>query len=194
MLNLIDSAERQEIERKMPKESEEWFINILEGRQAEMEFQESSNKLERKVTELTTNLERANNALRLMLKKEEELKSEYEDKIRCNIRQLVLPLIQKLKTTQLDSRQKKCVTLLELNLDEIMSPFLLKMSKDFVDLTPTEIKIANFLKDGMCTKEIADSLCVSVRTIESHRSNIRKKLGLKYKNISTVSYLKSLAF
>ena len=193
-MNLIDSAERQEIERKMPKESEEWFINILEGRQAEMEFQESSNKLERKVTELTTNLERANNALRLMLKKEEELKSEYEDKIRCNIRQLVLPLIQKLKTTQLDSRQKKCVTLLELNLDEIMSPFLLKMSKDFVDLTPTEIKIANFLKDGMCTKEIADSLCVSVRTIESHRSNIRKKLGLKYKNISTVSYLKSLAF
>ena len=60
-------------------------------------------------------------------------------------------------------------------------------------LTPSEQKIVNLIAQGKGSKEIAEELFVSIKTIENHRSNICKKLGitgnsalLKYalKNIS----------
>ncbi len=46
-------------------------------------------------------------------------------------------------------------------------------------LTPTEIKVANSIKAGKTSKEIAVLLCCSERTVEGHRSAVRRKLGLK---------------
>lgn len=45
-------------------------------------------------------------------------------------------------------------------------------------LTEREVEIVKLVAEGMITKEIADKLSVSVRTIETHRSKIMKKLGV----------------
>lgn len=45
-------------------------------------------------------------------------------------------------------------------------------------LTDREIEIVKLVAEGKITKEIADSLHVSVRTVETHRSKIMKKLGV----------------
>ncbi|MFH1982114.1 MAG: response regulator [Pseudomonadota bacterium] len=45
-------------------------------------------------------------------------------------------------------------------------------------LTPIELEVANMIREGLLSKEIADQLCISIRTVETHRLNIRKKLGL----------------
>lgn len=45
-------------------------------------------------------------------------------------------------------------------------------------LSQREIEVLKFLAEGKNVKEIATSLNVSVKTIESHRSNLMKKLGL----------------
>ena len=45
-------------------------------------------------------------------------------------------------------------------------------------LTPNELEVANMIRDGLLSKEIADQLCISIRTVETHRLNIRKKLGM----------------
>lgn len=47
-----------------------------------------------------------------------------------------------------------------------------------VDLTPTEIKVVQFVARGMANREIAQELCVSQRTVESHVSNMLGKTGL----------------
>ncbi len=46
------------------------------------------------------------------------------------------------------------------------------------DLTPREIEILGLVALGYMNPEIADQLVLSVRTVETHRSNIQRKTGL----------------
>jgi tetratricopeptide (TPR) repeat protein/DNA-binding CsgD family transcriptional regulator len=45
-------------------------------------------------------------------------------------------------------------------------------------LTQTELKVCSLMKINLTTKEIADILCTSTRTVEGHRRFIRKKMDL----------------
>lgn len=47
-----------------------------------------------------------------------------------------------------------------------------------VELTPTELKVVQFVARGMGNKQIAEQMNVSQRTIESHVSNMLGKTGL----------------
>jgi len=46
------------------------------------------------------------------------------------------------------------------------------------DLTPTERRVLKLISEEKTSKEIADTLFVSIRTIEHHRSNICEKLDI----------------
>jgi two-component system invasion response regulator UvrY len=46
-------------------------------------------------------------------------------------------------------------------------------------LSQREIEVISFIKKGNSSKEIADVLQISVKTVEVHRYNILKKLNLK---------------
>ncbi len=52
-------------------------------------------------------------------------------------------------------------------------------ARDAFGLTARETEIIRFMAEGSGYKEIADRLCISVRTVESHRNNIMEKLGLQ---------------
>lgn len=45
-------------------------------------------------------------------------------------------------------------------------------------LSPTELKVCAMMKINLSTKEIANILCCSARTVEHHRYKVRSKLGL----------------
>ena len=49
-------------------------------------------------------------------------------------------------------------------------------------LSPAERHILKLLADNLTSKEIADKLFVSVRTVENHRMHICQKLGIKGHN------------
>lgn len=48
-----------------------------------------------------------------------------------------------------------------------------------IPLTRRELEVLEHLKCGKSTKQIAGALSVSPRTVDVHRSNIKKKLGLR---------------
>jgi DNA-binding CsgD family transcriptional regulator len=75
---------------------------------------------------------------------------------------------------------------------EIVSPFSLKMSSDYFGLTPSEIKVADLIRQGKGTKDVATIRNLSHKTVERHRENIRRKLGIKNKKINLQSHLNSL--
>lgn len=49
---------------------------------------------------------------------------------------------------------------------------------DYGRLTPREQEIMRMLAEGLRKSQIADRLCISIKTVENHRSNIMKKLDL----------------
>ena len=46
-------------------------------------------------------------------------------------------------------------------------------------LTPAERKILRLIAEYKSSREIADELCISVRTVDNHRTNISSKLGIR---------------
>lgn len=140
----------------------------------------------------TKELEEVNSALTVLLKQRDQDKTELEEKVILNVKELVVPYVEKLKNVRLDNRQKTYLGILESNLNNIVSPFAHKLCSKYTCLTPTEIKTAHLVKDGRTTKEIAELLNSSIRTIESHRLSIRAKMGLKNKGTNLRSYLLSM--
>ncbi len=154
--------------------------------------EEALKKRERDLQAKSQNLEELNTALKVLLRQREKDKDELEEKVLANVKQLVMPYIERLKRVCLKDKEADCISILESNLNDIISPFSHKLSSKYLNLTPKEIQIANLIKEGKTTKEIAELLNISSGTVEFHRENIRSKLNLKNKKDNLRSYL--LAF
>jgi PAS domain S-box-containing protein len=159
--------------------------DITERKQAEKALHQRESELQIYADEL----EEVNTALRVLLKRREEDKTELEEKILINVKELVAPCLERLRKTGLNARQAAHVETLESNLTDIISPFAHKLSSKHLNLTPTEIQIANLVKEGRTTKEIAEMLNSSSRTVEFHRKNIRKKIGIVNRKTNLRSHL-----
>lgn len=106
---------------------------------------------------------------------------------------MVKPYLDKLNNGRLNARQKTHLDILESALNDVVSPFTRDLSIRHLNLTPKEIEVVNLVKYGKTTKEIADMLNLSSRTIESHRKNLRKKLSITSKKINLRAYLSSIS-
>jgi len=173
--------------------------DISDTKQAQEELEKSHKELERKVKKRTKELaiktrqlQELNTALKVLLSKKDEDKKNLKENILSSVNKLILPYLEKVKKTYLDEKEKIYLEIIELNLKEIISPFADKLSSKYINLTPAEIKVADFVKYGKQTKEIAELLNLSAKTIESHRENIRKKIGIKNQKTNLRSYLLSL--
>ncbi len=163
--------------------------DVTKRKQAEEELKKKEAELERK----SASLVESNAALRVLLKQREEDKVEFERNVISNVREIVAPYIEELKKSQLTANQSVCIETVEANLQNIISPFLRNITLRQFNLTPKEFQVANLVKEGRTTKEIADFLNISPGAIDFHRNNIRKKLGLNNKKSNLRSYLLSLS-
>ena len=173
--------------------------DLTEHKQVEKELREAHDELEKRVKKRTrelmiqkNNLEEANIALKVLLAKRQEDKKETVDNLLTNVEELIQPYLEKIKKTKLDAQQKAILSIIESNLNEIASPFTRKMSRTYLNLTPVEIKVANLIRHGSNSKEIAELMSLSSRTIYNHRKNIRKKLGIANRKTNLRSHLLSI--
>jgi len=156
-----------------------------ERKNAEKALAEKGRELEDK----SRMLEDVNTALRVLLKQGDEDKKDLEDRLLSNVKELVMPYVEKLKRLSSTSEQMACLSILETSLNDIISSFLKNITSTHADLTPREIQIATLIRDGRTTKDIADLLSISTRVVEFHRDNLRIKLRLKNKKANLRSYL-----
>ena len=156
------------------------------------QMEEALKLREKQLEDQTQHLEEVNTAMKVLLKKREEDKIELEKKVLINVQELVFNYLEKLKKSGLESRQKTYVDIMESNLQDIVSPFLLRLYNQYNNLTPSEVQVAELIKQGKTSKEIAELFNLSPKTIESYRENIRKKMGLKNRKTNLRTHLLSL--
>jgi PAS domain S-box-containing protein len=139
-----------------------------------------------------SNLEQTNTTLKVLLKRREMDKLELEERILHNISKLIVPYLGKLKKIVTTECQKSCVQMLETNVDTITCTFLRKLSLDFNGLTASQLKVANLIRQGLRTREIARLSGLSPRTIEAYRQSIRRKLKIANKKVNLRTFLLSI--
>ena len=164
------------------------MVDITDKKETEMALQRREQDLKQKAAAL----EELNTALRVVIEKKSEDQENFEKKLMIHARMLIQPYIEKLRNTNLSGRQDGLLNILESNLDEIFSGLPKRMSSAFVGLTRQETQIASLIRRGKTSRQIAAMLDLSPRTIDTHRANLRRKLGLKSKKTNLRSYLLSL--
>ncbi|PKN28780.1 MAG: hypothetical protein CVU64_11520 [Deltaproteobacteria bacterium HGW-Deltaproteobacteria-21] len=163
-------------------------LNITKHKRAEQELTKQEAEVGRKSRQLAE----TNTALRVLLRQQEGDQRELEERIVANVNQLVLPYVRKLKGMRLNESQLSYLEVVEANLHNIVAPFLRQVVSQFPHMTTQEIQVATLVRDGKSNKDIAEIMNISVNTVECHRHNLRKKLGLQNKKINLRSYLLSL--
>ncbi len=128
-----------------------------------------------RIMEQYQSLEKRNAAISQLLAQRKLEREQFEDTITQNFEKVIKPSLDYLKTTT-DVNE---VNFVETLIEEIVYPITKKRSSILDILTTREMRIAYLIKEGKSSREIAKTLVVSKKTIDFHRANIRKKLGLK---------------
>jgi len=196
---------KKELDRKLRKANEDLDRRILErtaeltraNHQLNIEITERNRvnrELEQKEKELAFNafnLQETNAALKVLLKQRKEDRLQLEEKVIANVREFVLPFIERLKQTGLTETQTTYLEIVETNLKDITAPFSPRLSPRYMTLTPNEIHVVNLVKQGKRTREIAELLDRTYGTVGSRRCHIRKKIGIKGKKANLRTQLLS---
>ena len=147
---------------------------------------------EQQLSAKSLRLQEMNTALEVLLRKREQDKTIIQKRMLVNLRRLVAPYLDALSDTRLSERQRFLVGILKTNLGEVLSPFTARLSTAEIDLTKTELEVANLVRMGKSTGQIASALNISYKTAETHRWRIRKKLGLTHQKANLMSFLSKL--
>lgn len=143
---------------------------------------------ERKTIELA--IQQKNLALQEILAQIEIEKKRIKEDVLINVDKVLVPILKKMRRrgTQLD---KKYIDILENNLQDLTASFGRSVSHERLKLSPREVEIAHLIKSGVSSKEISSMLNISFKTVETHRNKIRKKFGIRNKDINLTTYLQT---
>jgi DNA-binding NarL/FixJ family response regulator len=129
--------------------------------------------------------------LEVLAKAVEKIKYKAQQKLARSLYSEILPILKKIKSEKNFEYISILVELAIMRL-KVFTPTPDNSFSLLEKLTPTEMSIASMIKDGFKSKDIAHLQFVSLNTVKTHRSNIRKKLNLKNKRINLASYLKNI--
>ncbi|RUM35751.1 MAG: hypothetical protein DSY50_04110 [Desulfobulbus sp.] len=133
--------------------------------------------------------EDANIALRVMLDQHVRTQTGVEEQIAIKLQELVNPYLNLLRQSSLTEKQTEILQIISAHIDSISRQFSPNAREIMLKLSPRESVIIDLVRQGKTSKEIADILHIGVRTVETYRNNLRKKLGINKKKISLLTYL-----
>jgi DNA-binding CsgD family transcriptional regulator len=114
------------------------------------------------------------------------------DMVRLRIQNEIIPYLEKLKSRLSSETERSYLVVIEDNLREIQKLVTRLPSVDSYHLTEKEIRIADLIRRGKTSKEIAQLMEISRRAVEFHRNRLREKFGLIHQKINLRDFLTKL--
>lgn len=154
-------------------------------------------KNEEKLLEMTRELElerksltEKNVALKHVLEHIQQEKNEFKENLLGEINYQLVQATEKAKREEDDGTLKQ-ITKLAGNLNALLSRGTDEFRERLMSLSPRETQICTLIREGLSSKEISDSLSLSLLTVNKHREQIRKKLLIKNKSVNLNTYLRT---
>ncbi|MBV5313371.1 MAG: regulator [Prolixibacteraceae bacterium] len=154
-----ESRDREERERELIKLRNEKL-------QAELSFK--SSELASSTMAIIKKNEFLMNVKDMLRIQKEQLGTRYPDKYYDT-------LVQKIDDNMASQDEWK---VFEANFERAHEQFMNTLKDNYIDLTPSDLRLCAFLRMNLSSKEIAPLLGISVRGVENHRYRLRKKLNL----------------
>jgi hypothetical protein len=132
--------------------------------------------------------------IRNMMKAFERERSGIETGVSHKVETLLIPALEKIKNENSADIRNSYLELLQDQLINLTRGFSKELDGRFLNLTRSEMLICSHIQSGRSSKEIAEKMGTSLETVQTHRRNIRKKLGLKRRRINLYSFLSSKPF
>ncbi len=145
-----------------------------------------------KLAEKSEALRHANMSLRILIKQLSDAQSEDRVNNMPNLKELVMPSSEQLEAILDSPSERGYLENIMLNLNRVTSNFSKQLAQMNLGLSPKEIQVADLIRIGLSNKESAIQMNVTKSTIEFHRDNLRKKLGLKHEKKNLRAYILAL--
>ena len=196
---LVEVTERKSAQKKLRQAHDELESRVRDRTRALAVLNEdlrteveTRRRTETSLLKRETELEEANAALKVLLRRLEDSRADLEERILANVNQFIFPYLNRLRRRVTDEKGRAYLDILESNVNELTSPLGSHLSARFSRLTPTELEIAKLVMQGKTTKMIAEILNTATSTVDFHRNNIRKKVGIGSARVNLRTYLTSL--
>ncbi len=157
-------------------------------------MQDELSRSERALRRQATISDERNTALRVLLEQREHDRRELEERIVQNVEHLIDPTLDRLSRALHHRPERLEIEAVRMNLREIVGPFghHLAGTNGGRPLTRRETEVANFVRLGKTSAEIAETLHISASSVAFHRANVRRKLGLPKGGPRLETYLAAL--
>lgn len=202
---IIDQTKQKEAEQKLVSYHQELELRVSQRTKqleetnkqlavevdVQRQLQKALSKSEIELERERAALEESNITLRVLMKQAEQERKLFEEQVSTNLISFIEPYLEKLKKTDLNARQVNYVAIIDEHLRNISSPFVRTSMAMALRLTPAELQVANLIRQGKTSKQIADLLSISQLTVDKQRSNIRKKIGLTNQKVNLKTFLNS---
>ncbi len=132
--------------------------------------------------------------MRTLMKAFSREKDGMERNISYKIETLLLPTLEKIRREPSVNLRNTFLEIMREQLIGLTKGFGVELDARFLLLTRTEMKICVLIQSGHTGKEIAHMLNSSFETIQTHRKNIRRKLGLRGKKVNLYALLSDKSF
>lgn len=134
-------------------------------------------------------VEGMNLALRHVIRSVHEERREMKDELVQQVKDQVLPALERIADEDSSDMRQNYKAVIEDQLGEMSEGTPAPLDNLLIRLTPREMEICRLIALGRKTREICDLLQISFETMQTHRKNIRRKLGLTGQGISLYVFL-----
>ncbi len=145
--------------------------------------------MERYLREEKTKAEEMNVTLRNVMKVVDRDKEELELSIAQRVTTSIIPSLQKLASEDNTEVRHMYMKILRDQLAGLTRSTGAIRNEDIIRLTKSEVQVCQMIQGGATSKEIAEAMAISIETVQTHRKNIRRKLGLSGKDVNLFAYL-----